>query len=151
MAAHFAEIAVIANMIADSILVEVAVDLSLPGEFFGNPEGLENRGGVRFAAAEIVDLADARSSDESGHETRDIERVNVVANLFSFVSENFVLTTLQIAFHEVAEETMELDSRVIRAGETTSAETASRQIEIATVLLNHDVGGDLGGAKERML
>ena len=148
MGAHFAEIAVVADVVAGAVLVDVGVDLRLAGKFFRDLECFEDGGAVGFAAAEIVDLAGARGGDEGGHEAGDVERVDVVADLFSLVAEDAVFAALEVAFHEVAEEAVELDARVIGAGEATAAEGAGGEIKVAAVFLDHHIGGDFAGAKE---
>ena len=58
--------------------------------------------------------------DESGY----VERMNVVANLLPLIAENLVRAALDIAFDQVAEESVKLDARVIRSGQATAAEAA---------------------------
>jgi hypothetical protein len=106
---------------------------------------------VGLAAAEVVDLAGARGGDEGGHEAGDVEGVDVVAHLLALVAEDLVLAALEIAFHEVAEEAVEFDAAVIGAGEAAAAQRAGGQVEVAAVLLDHHVGGDLRGAEQRVL
>ena len=45
---------------------------------------------------------------------------------------------------------MELGARMVRAGEAAAAEAHGRHPEVAPVLLHHHVGGDLGGAEDRV-
>src|ERR1039457_971989 len=40
---------------------------------------------------------------------------------------------------------------MVRAGQTTAAQTTGRQAEIPAILLHHDVAGDFGSAEERVL
>ena len=68
--------------------------------------------------------------------------MDVVSNLFSFVPVDVVGLALEITFYEVGEKTVELDPAVVGPSETTSAEAAGFHSEVATILLNHDVGGD---------
>ena len=150
MRAHFPQIGVVADVVAGAVLVHVGEDLGLAGEFFDDLESLEDRGAVRLTAAEVVNLARARGRDEGRHEARDVERVDVVAHLFALVAENLVFAALEVAFHEVAKKTVELDAGVVRAGEAAAAKRAGGQAEIAAVFLHHHVGGDLAGAEERV-
>ena len=46
---------------------------------------------------------------------------------------------------------MQLDSGVIRPCKAASAQAAGRHVKIAAILLNHDIGGNLGGTKEGVL
>ena len=148
MGAHFAEVAVVANVVAGAVLVNVGENLGLAGEFLGDLEGFEDGCAVGFAAAEVVDLAGARCGYEGSYEAGDVEGVNVVADLFSFVAEDAILAALEITFHEVAEEAVKFDAGVIGAGEAAAAEGAGGQIKVAAVFLDHHVGGDFAGAEE---
>jgi hypothetical protein len=121
MGAHFSEVGIVADMITDTVFVHIGEGLCFAGEAFRDFEGLEDRTGIRFAAAKVVDLALARSGDECCHESRDIERVDVVADLFAFVTKDSVFVAFEIAFYEIAEETVEFDARVVRAGEASAA------------------------------
>jgi len=151
VSAHFPQIGVIADVIAGAVLVDVGMHLRLTREFFHDLEGFENGGAVRLAAAEIVDFASARRFDEGGHEARDVEGMDVVAYLFSFVAEDAVFLPLEIAFHEVGEEAMELNAGVVGARKATAAQRASGQVEITAILLHHHIGGHFRGAEEGML
>ncbi len=77
--------------------------------------------------------------------------MDIVADLFPLVAKNTVFLPLQVALHEVAEETMELDAGVIRPGKAASAQTAGGHVEVAAVFLNDDVGRYLGGTEEGVL
>ena len=57
--AHLAQVRVVADVVAGPVLVEVAVNLRLAGEFLGDFEGFEDGGAVGLAATEIADLAGA--------------------------------------------------------------------------------------------
>ena len=145
---HFPEVAVVADVVADAVLVHIGEGLFLSGEGFGDLEGFEDRAGVLFSTAEVVDLCDARGFAEFPHEAGHILAVDVVAHLLAFVAENFVFASFEVAFHEVAEEAVELDAGVVRAGEAAAAQTAGGHVEIASVFLHHDIRRDFGGAEE---
>ena len=74
--------------------------MALAGEAFDELEGLENRAGVRLAAAEVVDLAAARVLDELVHEARHVAAVNVVAHLFALVAEDPVFAAFEVALRQ---------------------------------------------------
>ena len=145
---HFPEVAVVADVVADAVLVHIGEDLFLSGEGFGDLEGFENRAGVLFSTAEVVDLRDARGFAEFPHEAGHILAVDVVAHLLAFVAENLVFAALEIAFHEVAEESVEFHAGVVRAGEATATQTAGGHVEISAVFLHHDIRRDFGGTEE---
>ena len=70
-------------------------------------------------------------------ESRDqICTVNVITYLLAFVTENVVVTTRTGAAHEIAEEAMQLSTRVTRAGKATTTETRRLHVEVATIFLN---------------
>ena len=74
--------------------------------------------------------------------------MDVVSDLLAFVSVDVVGLALEIAFYEVGEKAVELDPAMVGPGEATSAEAAGFHSEVATILLNHDVGGDFRGTEE---
>ncbi len=53
---HLAEVAVVTDMVADSILVDIGVLLRIAGKRFCNLKGLQNRATVAFAATDVVDF-----------------------------------------------------------------------------------------------
>ena len=77
--------------------------------------------------------------------------MDVVAHLLALVAEDLVFAPFDVALHQVAEEAVQLDAGVIRAGEAAAAQAAGGHAEIAAVLLHHDVAGDLRRAEERVL
>src|SRR4051812_36454047 len=86
MGHHFSQIAVVTNMIAAAGLIDIGVTLLLAGAAFGHLEGFEDRAGVIFTAAEIVDLSTARCLVKLEHEAGNIAGMDVVTNLFAFVA-----------------------------------------------------------------
>ena len=68
--------------------------------------------------------------------------MDVVPNLLALVSVDVVGLALEIAFHEVGEKAVELDPAMVGPGEATAAEAAGFHSKVATIFLNHDVGGD---------
>ncbi len=78
-------------------------------------------------------------------------RVNVVAHLLALVAEDGVLALFQVALDEVAQEPVKLDPRVIGSRQASAAQRAGRHTEIASVLLHHDVGGNLRRPEKRVL
>ena len=85
--------------------------------------------------------------DEAGH----VLGVDVVAHLLALVAEDRVLAPFQVAFHQVAEETVQFDAGMVRAGQAAAAQAAGRHAEVAAVFLHHDVGRHLGGAEQGVL
>ena len=145
---HFPEVAVVADVVSDAVLVHIGEGLFHSGEGFGDLEGFEDRAGVSFSTAEVVDLRDARGFAEFPHEAGHILAVDVVAHLLALVAVDLVFATFEIAFHEVAEEAVEFHAGVVRASEATTAQAAGGHVEIASVFLHHDIRCDLRGAEE---
>jgi len=145
---HFPEVAVVADVVTDAVLVHIGEGLFFSGVGFCDLEGFEDRAGILFSAAEVVNFRDARGFAEFPHEAGYVLAVDVVAHLFAFVSENLVFTAFEVAFDEVAEESVELHAGVVRAGEAAAAQTAGGHVEIASVFLHHHISRDLRCAEE---
>src|ERR1039457_6234666 len=107
---HFAQVAVIADVVAAARLVQVSVDWLPAGAGLRHFKGFQDGAGVVLAAAEIIDLAGARRLGELEHEARHIRRMDIVADLFAFVAVNLVFAAFEIALHQVAEEAVQLDA-----------------------------------------
>ena len=148
--AHFAEVAVVANVVAEAVFGDVSVNLFFAAEFCGEGESFQYRTGVTFPAAHIVNFTHAGGCEELFDESADVEGMDVVADLLARVAENFVFAAFKVAFDEVAEEAVEFDATVVGAGEAAAAEAAGGHGEIASVFLHHDIGGDFGGPEERV-
>ncbi len=148
---HLPKVTVVADVVSDAALVNVGVLLGLACESLGDLEGFENGAAVILPSPEVIDLGDAGCLDEGRHEAGNIKGVDVVANLFPLVAEDAVFLPLEVALHEVAEESVKLDSGVVRAGEASSTQAAGGHIEVASVFLDDDISGNLGGSEEGVL
>jgi len=146
--AHFAEVAVVADVVADAVFLEIGEDLGASGKAFCDLKGFEDGAGVGFAAAEIIDLGWAGGLGKFPHETGDIPGVNVVADLLALVAKDLVFAAFEVAFDQIAEEAVEFDAGVVGSGEAAAAQAAGGHVEVASVFLHHDVGGDFGCAEE---
>ena len=78
MGLHFAEVAVIANVIADAVFVEVGEFLGLAGKLFSDLECFEDGAGVGFAAAEVVHFGHPGNLNKLPHETNNIFTMNII-------------------------------------------------------------------------
>ena len=149
MRLHFAQIAVVADMVADPIRHRRNASSSFRPVIRGDHiERFENGAGVVFAAAEIVDFGDARGLPEFEHEAGDVFGVNIVADLFAFVAEDLVFAAFHVALDQVTEEAVEFHAGMAGSGEASAAQAAGGDIEIAAVFLHHDVAGDFGSAED---
>ena len=149
--AHLAEIRIIADVVPGTVLIKVRVNLGLTRKFLCDFKGFEDGGAVRFAAAQIIDLARAWISNEGRHKTGDVKRVNVIAHLFTLITKHAIFAALEIAFYQIRKKPVEFDSRMIWSGEAAAAQSASGHIKIASVFLHHHISRNLGGAKEGVL
>ncbi len=138
---HFAQVAVIANVIADTVLLKVAALLRFASELFHRRKSFPDRARILLAAADVVNLACARRLAKGKNKIRYIFGVNVVANLFPFITEDFVLAALDVATHKIAEEAVQLHAGVIGTGQAAAAQTAGGHAKIAAVFLHHHVRG----------
>jgi hypothetical protein len=140
--AHFGEIRNVADMIPFPVFVDISGEHFLAREFFDSSKGFQNGATVGAATAEIIDLRRARFLKKCGDKVGYIQRVDVIPDLLALVSVHVVRLALEIAFHEVGEKAVELDAAVVGSGEAATTEAAGFHSKVATVLLNHDVGGD---------
>src|SRR5437868_1710362 len=79
MALYLCEVRIIANMVTAPILLEILIHHGTSRDVFRDCERLEDRNGIRLAAADIVNFGDARRRDESCNKRRDIGAMDVVA------------------------------------------------------------------------
>jgi len=140
--AHFGEIGNVADVIPFPVFVDVGGEHLLARQFFDSDKGFQDGATVSSASAEIVDLARPGFFKKCGDKAGHIERVDVVPDLLTLVSVHIVGLALEIAFHEIGEKAVEFDPAVIGPGETTTTEATGFHSEVATILLDHDVGGD---------
>jgi hypothetical protein len=151
MCLHFGEVGDVTDMVARTRLIDVGRLLRVAGNFLHLRKRFEQRATVFTTAAEIVNFRNARRLDEAIDEISDVGRVNVVADLFAFVTENVVGAPFDIALHEVTQEAVQFHTAVLRTSQTTAAQTARRHVEIATILLHENITSRFTRAKERML
>ena len=76
--------------------------------------------------------------------------MDVVADLLAAVAEDRVALARDGALHQVGEEAVKLRAGVVWAGQAAAAKAHRRDLEVAPVLLDHQVGGGLRDAEERM-
>jgi hypothetical protein len=149
--AHFLEIADVADVVADAVLFDVGADLLFAAEFLGKLEGFKNRAGVGTSTADIVNFRHAGGGEESFDEAGDILAVDVVTDLLPFVAKDLVFTALEVAFHQIREESVEFDTGMVRARKAAAAQAARWHAEVAPVFLHHYISRNLRGSKEAVL
>src|SRR3954467_11864505 len=104
-------------MIAAAMLIEILISHFLSGNPPGGLKSLENRAGVFFTAAQIVDFSDSGRRRKPVNERRDVECVDIVTDLLAFVSVDLVDALFEIAFDEVAQKAVQLNTGVVRTGQ----------------------------------
>ena len=105
---HLPQITVVTYVVAYPIFVHIHVLLSLASKSLRDLERFQNRTTVRFPSSQIVDFGASRCFNECRHELGDVLSVNIVPNLFASIAENAILTTLEIAFDEIAQKAVQL-------------------------------------------
>ena len=90
MAPHFTQVRNVTNVITFPIPVVVHMLHWLPGNLFHQLKCFDDRDRVLPPTAKVVNLCASRALNKQVHETRYIEGVNVVANLFPLVTKNFI-------------------------------------------------------------
>jgi hypothetical protein len=62
----------------------------------------QNRYRIFPAASEIINFADPRPADEFVHEPDHVERMDIISDLFPFVTKDFVDFSFQVALDRVS-------------------------------------------------
>ncbi len=101
VAFHFAQVAVITNVIADAVLFKVTALLRLASQFFDRRKGFPDGAGILFAAANVINLAGPGRLAEGQNEIGYVFGVNIIANLLPLVAEDFVLAAFDITAHKI--------------------------------------------------
>lgn len=78
-------------MITFAILVDIFIQHLPARNSFDHVERLINRAAVSTSASEVVHLTASWVLDERMDESCDIQGMNIVSNLFSFIAEDAVL------------------------------------------------------------
>ena len=96
-------------MITGTIFVDVLVRHRLAGDPGDKVKRLQNRYRVFAPAPEIVNLNAPRLADKVTYEPDHIERMNIISNLFPFVTKDLVGFFLEIALDKITEKSVQLD------------------------------------------
>src|SRR5688572_86749 len=96
------------------------------------------------ASAQIVHLASARRLRELPERFHQIVAVNIVSNLFSLISEDPIGGATGGAFHQIRQKAMQFRSRMRGAGQATAPKTNGGHVEVTAILLDEQVGRELG-------
>lgn len=148
---HFAEIAVVANVVADARFLDVFEPHRLAGNAGRAIECFQDAARILLPATQVINLAAAGFLPKLIYKAGYVERVNVVSDLLSLVAKNLVCSPFEIALHQVTEKTVEFDAGVVRPGETAAAEATRLEAEIAAIFLDHHVCRHLAGTEQTVL
>ena len=107
-------------MVADAIVIDVLVDLLFARELFGDFEGFPDGAGVSTTTTDIVDLGNAWCLEKLLDETCHVMGVDVVADLFAFITKDTVFPAFEVALDEVRKETVQLDAGVVGPSQATA-------------------------------
>src|SRR5215467_11689810 len=142
------QVADVGDVIAETTGLHVFHAESLAREVLATCDRLEDRDAVRATAAEIVHGGRSRRLVELEKRRADVVRVEVVTDLLALVAVDAVDAAFLDGPGKIREETMELRRRVIGPGQASATEAHRRHAKVSPVLLDHDVGGQLGCAKD---
>src|SRR5215472_8623371 len=121
---------------------------SLAREVLVARDRLEDRDAVRATAAEVVHGGRSRRLVEFEKRRADVVRVEVVTDLLALVAVDAIDAAFLDGPGEVSEEAMKLCRGVIGPREASATEAHRGHAKVSPVLLDHDVGGQLGCAKD---
>ena len=141
----------IPDVVADPVVFGVDQVHFLAGTTLTEADRLPHRAIAESAATRVVNLARPRRLVILPEHVDQVQRVDIVADLLALITEDGVSGPRQRALDQIRQETMQHGARVARAGQTATAEAGRVHAEVATILLNHGVGGKLRNAEQRVL
>jgi hypothetical protein len=110
MSFHLPEVAVIANVISNSIVLDVRPDLIASGTLGGQIECFQYRAGILESTSQVIYLATTRIPRKLKHELGDILGMDVIADLFAFVAIYLVFLGRYIAANQVTQESVQFNA-----------------------------------------
>lgn len=105
-------------MVAFAVLVHILKLHLFSAQRCHPVEGFQNRATVVSPSSNVVHFAASRIFREGVNEPGNVEGMDVVPHLLSFVPENLVGSAFDIAFDQVTEKSVQLDAAMIWAGQT---------------------------------
>ena len=93
-------------MVSFPALIDILVGHLLSRDLFDQIKRFQDRNGITATAAQVVNFGSARRMYELIHELHNVERMDIVTNLFAFITEHLIGSALEIAPDQVAEETV---------------------------------------------
>ncbi len=113
MALQFSKIAIVAYMVPCSGLVHILVLHLLAGQVVYDVERFKNRTRVFPSSTNVVDRCFPWRLDEGLYEGCHVIGMHVVPYLFALTTIYTVILPLQVALHEMTQETMHFNTGVI--------------------------------------
>ena len=90
MAADFPQVAIVTNMIAFAVLLQIAVAHRLTGNIGHQIKGFQNAAGIGLATTQVVYFTAAGSGNKCFYKSSHIGAVNIIPYLLAFVTVNMV-------------------------------------------------------------
>ena len=103
-------------MIAGAVSIDIFIRHFPAGNFGNEIKRLQNRYRVFPATSKIVNLSNPRLANEFIDKPGNIERMNIISNLFSFITKDLVGFFLEIALDEITEKSVQFDTGMVRSG-----------------------------------
>src|SRR5262249_3353431 len=120
MRQHLGQVRNVADVIAASGRIYILVFHPFARDFAYGFEGFQDGNGVLSPASDVVNFCWARSRDEAFDESGDIDTMNVITNLFSFVAKDPISSLFNVAMYQITQEAMELYPAVIWSGQASA-------------------------------
>jgi len=120
MRSHLREVADVTDVIAFAILIYILIDHGFPRNSRGHIKGFENGAAISSATTKVVHFSTSWSTDKGIDKACHIKRVNIVTHLFALVAVNIVLPSLQIAFDQITQEPMQLNTGMVGTSQTSA-------------------------------
>ena len=131
MGAQLAEIGDVANVISFSCLFVIFPPYAFSRDLFNSLERLQDRNAIFSSAAYVVDLAGPGILEVLFRRADYVKAVDIVAHLFAFIAKYLVNLARDRHLHEIGEEAVKLDSRVVGAGEAAASENSHIEPKIS--------------------
>src|SRR5688572_24958008 len=103
-------------------------------------DGLLNRQTVGASASEVVHLPAARRSEELQKQARYVAGMNLIPNLFAFITIDCLFETLHGTGRDIRQISMHFDGGMLRSGHAAGPENAHRHLEGPPELLTKNTG-----------
>src|SRR5438067_4380116 len=129
----------IADVVTGAAAVIIAPSDFASGRRLDHLEALQNRRVAFASPAEVIDLASPRRRHERLECPDDVNAMNLVPDLFSFVAKDGEHPSGRRRFDEKIQKAVQFDAAVVWSGEAPAPKTYGRHSEIAAIFLNHDI------------